>query len=147
MDLAQAATEVLAPLGFEVLECRSSAKGGTRRVLLRVDRLDEQGVTIDDVAKAAEVFGLELDRLDPFEDAYKLEVESPGAKRPLFTARHFERFHDLLAKVHVGGETFTGRIREVSGDAVTFEVNGEDRTVRLDAIQDARLAEWPDAPR
>ena len=59
MDLAQAATEVLAPLGFEVLECRSSAKGGTRRVLLRVDRLDEQGVTIDDVAKAAEVFGLE----------------------------------------------------------------------------------------
>lgn len=147
MDLAQAATEVLAPLGYEVLECVSSAKGRTRRVLLRVDRLDEQVVTIDDVAKAAEVFGLELDRLDPFEGAYQLEVESPGAKRPLFTARHFERFHDLLAKVHVAGETFTGRIREVEDGTVAFEVNGERRAVRLDAIEDARLAEWPDAPR
>ena len=135
MDLAQAATEVLAPLGYEVLECFSSAKGRTRRVLLRVDRLDEQGVTIDDVAKAAEVFGLELDRLDPFEGAYRLEVESPGAKRPLFTSRHFERFHDLLAKVHVEGGT------------VAFELNGERREVRIDAIQNARLAEWPDTPR
>lgn len=147
MDLAQAATEVLAPLGYEVLECFSSAKGRTRRVLLRVDRLDEQGVTIGDVAKAAEVFGLELDRLDPFEGAYQLDVESPGAKRPLFTARHFERFHDLLAKVHVAGETFTGRIRDVESGTVGFEVNGERREVRIDAIQNARLAEWPDTPR
>ncbi len=147
MDLAQAATAVLAPLGYEVLECVSSAKGRTRRVLLRVDRLDEQGVSIDDVAKAAEVFGLELDRLDPFEDAYRLEVESPGAKRPLFTERHFQRFHDLLAKVHVDGETFTGRIREVEDGSVTFEVDGERRSVRLDTISNARLAEWPDSPR
>ncbi|HKI56407.1 MAG TPA: ribosome maturation factor RimP [Trueperaceae bacterium] len=147
MELAQAAEDVLAPLGFEVLECTTSGTGRQRRVLLRIDRLDEQGVTVDDVAKAAEVFGLELDRLDPFDEPYRLEVESPGPKRPLFRARHFQRFHDLLAKVRVRDETFTGRIREVSEDGVTFEVNGESRVVRLGAIQRARLAEWPDEPR
>ena len=147
MELAQAAEEVLAPLGFEVLECKVSGTGRERRVLLRIDRLDEHGVSVDDVAKAAEVFGLELDRLDPFETPYRLDVESPGAKRPLRTSRHFERFHDLLAKVRVEGETFTGRIREVSDASVVFEVDGVRREVRLDAIQIARLAEWPDEPR
>ncbi len=147
MELAQAAQEVLAPLGYEVLECTASGSGRQRRILLRIDRLDEQGVTVDDVARASEVFGLELDRLDPYEGAYRLDVESPGAKRPLRTARHFERFHDLLAKVRVANETFTGRIREVADDAVTFEVDGARRTVRLDAIDIARLAEWPSEPR
>jgi ribosome maturation factor RimP len=147
MELAQAAEEVLAPLGFEVLECTVSGTGRERRVLLRVDRLDEQGVTVDDVAKAAEVFGLELDRLDPFDAPYRLDVESPGPKRPLKTERHFERFHDLLAKVRLEDETFTGRIREVSGGTIAFEVDGERRTVRLDRIQVARLAEWPSEPR
>ena len=147
MELAQAAEDVLAPLGYEVLEVKVSGKGRERRVLLRIDRLDEGGVTVDDVATAAEVFGLELDRLDPFDTPYRLDVESPGAKRPLRTARHFERFHDLLAKVRVEGETFTGRIREVSDSSVAFEIDGERRIVPLDAIQTARLAEWPSEPR
>ena len=147
MDLERAATDVLQPLGYEVLELTVSRKGRTPRVLLRIDRIDESLVSVDDVATASEVFGLELDRLDPFEDTYNLEVESPGAERPLVTARHFQRFHDLLAKVRVGDERFKGRIRDVHDDAVTFEVAGDRRTVRLDEIGSARLAEWPDTPR
>lgn len=147
MDLERAAADVLAPLGFEVLELTVSRKGRSPRVLLRIDRLDEGIVSVADVATASEVFGLELDRLDPFENAYNLEVESPGAERPLVTRRHFERFHDLLAKVRVGDETFRGRIRAVGDDGVTFEIGDERRTVALAEIGSARLAEWPDTPR
>lgn len=57
MDLTQAATEVLSPLGFEVLEVTVSTSGRSRRILLRIDRLDEGIVGIDDVAKASTVFG------------------------------------------------------------------------------------------
>ncbi len=147
MELEHAATQVLEPLGFEVLELTVSRKGRTPSVLLRIDRLDEGIVSVDDVATASEVFGLELDRLDPFEDAYNLEVESPGSQRPLRTPRHFARFHDLLAKVRVGDETFKGRIRDVDGDRITFEIGDEVRTVPLADIGSARLAEWPDTPR
>ncbi len=146
MDLAQAASTVLAPLGFEVLELAVSGQGASRRVLLRIDRLDEGQVTMEDVTLATEIFGLELDRLDPFESTYSLEVESPGAERPLLRARHFERFHDLDAKVRVAGETFKGKIRQVEGDTVLFEVNGELRRYPVNAVQ-ARLAEWPSEPR
>jgi ribosome maturation factor RimP len=147
MDLAQAASAVLTPLGFEVLEVRVTSRGRTRRVLVRIDRLDEGVVSVDDVALASEVFALELDRLDPIESAFLLEVESPGSERPLRTARHFERFHDLLAKVRSSGETFTGRIREVSDDSVVFETQEGRRSIPLSAIDGAWLAEWPDSPR
>lgn len=149
MDLQEAARMVLEPLGFEVLEVRVNRAGRSRksRVMVRIDRLDEAVVSMDDVALASEVYALELDRLDPFEGAFLLEVESPGSERPLLTARHFERFHDLLAKVRHDGETFTGRIRTVSDGAVTFEIDGEQQTLPLDSIEGAWLAEWPSEPR
>lgn len=147
MDLGQAASDVLSPLGFEVLELTISSKGSGKRLLLRIDRLDEGIVSIDDVAVASEAFGLELDRIDPFDRPYALEVESPGPQRPLTRPRHFQRFHDLLAKVRVGNEAFTGRIRKVEEDLVTFEVGSNERTVRLSELTSARLAEWPDKPR
>ena len=147
MDLAQAAREVLAPLGYEVLEARMSRKGRTPRVLVRIDRLDEALVSVEDVQIAGEAFGLELDRLDPISAAYQLEIESPGAERPLFRARHFERFHDLRAKVRTADRAFTGVVRKVERDRVTFEVDGERIVLDLADIETARLAEWPDEPR
>lgn len=159
MDLTRAAAEVLEPLGYEVLEVTVSASGRSRQVLLRIDRLDEGVVKVDDVTRAAEVFGLELDRLDPFETPYRLDVESPGAQRPLFTLRHFERFHDLLVKFRADGRAFKGRVLGVKsaaeGDAepgagggtITFLIDGAERTFRLNELEQARLAEWPDTPR
>jgi len=147
MDLTRAAAEVLTPLGYEVLEVTVSASGRSKRVLLRIDRFDEAAVTIEDVARAAEVYGLELDRLDPFPGAYRLEVESPGAQRPLFTTRHYQRFNDLLIKFNVAGESYKGRLVAADEATVTVTVNDAERTFGIDEVQHARLAEWPDTPR
>jgi ribosome maturation factor RimP len=146
VDLAEAATALLEPLGYEVLELTTSGKGNKRNLLLRIDRLDGGVVTMDDVETATGVFSLELDRLDPFEGEYNLEVESPGPERPLKTAAHFRRFAGLLAKVRAHGETFTGRVDTVGDDHVTFDVKGQKRELKLSEVQ-ARLAEWPDTPR
>ncbi len=146
MELAEAAEEVLGPLGYEVLELVVSGKGKKTNILLRIDRLDASVVTIEDVETATGVFGLELDRLDPFESEYNLEVESPGPTRPLKTAEHFRRFSGLLAKVSTKSETFTGRVKEVDNGNVTFDLKGQARTLNVAEMQ-ARLAEWPDSPR
>jgi ribosome maturation factor RimP len=145
-ELKDAAKMILEPLGYEVLELSILGQGRKRRLLLRIDRLDETAVGMDDVTLATRVFGLELDRLDPFDTPYELEVESPGPQRPLFTARHFERFHDLQAKVKSRGETFKGIIRTVANEQVTFEVGTELKTYRLDEVQ-VTLGEWPKEPR
>ncbi len=145
-DLLTAAKDILTPLGYEVLELEMTGSGNKRHVLLRIDRLDEAIVSMDDVTLATEVFSLELDRLDPFESPYKLDVSSPGPERPLFSKRHFERFHDLKVKVKTATEQFKGTIRKVTDTTVSFEVEGETRIYNLGEVQ-ARLAEWPNEPR
>mgnify|MGYP002778421697 CR=1 FL=1 len=145
-ELQDAAKHILGPLGYEVLEVTVTGQGRKRKVLLRIDRLDEKAVGMDDVTLATQVYGLELDRLDPFETPYELEVESPGPQRPLFTRRHFERFHDLEAKVKTRSETFRGIIRTVEDNSVTFQIGKEFKTYSIPEVQ-ATLAEWPKEPR
>ncbi len=70
------------------------------------------------------------------------KFESPGAKRPLTRARHFERMLGLQARVRGEGQAFTAPIKAVSGDQVTFEVLGQDVTLTAGQIQ-ANLAEFP----
>lgn len=151
MDLEQQATEVLEPLGYEVLELDITGHAKKRRLLLRIDRLDGERVGMEDVTQATRVFGLELDRLDPFNTPYQLEVESPGPERPLKTEKHFKRFINLLAKVKTPHDTFKGRVIEVDAEKVTFEIkeksNISTKEIRLSDISSARLAEWPEEPR
>lgn len=145
-NLEHIAHDVLSPLGFEVLEVHLQNPGKRPTLLVRIDRLDEQPVTVEDLQSASDVLSLELDRLDPIPGEYRLELESPGAKRPLRRVRHFERMVGLKAKVRGAGHSFTAPISEVSGDEVTFDVNGERVTLRVGDFQ-ANLAEFPPSHR
>ena len=145
-DISAAAKEVLEPMGYEVLEVVISGKV-TMNVLVRIDRLDEQPVGVEDLERASNVFGLEMDRLDPFKGAYKLEVESPGPKRPLITARHFERMMGLKIKVKRPGASLIGKIVALDAEGVTLELDGKKlEKLPISGIV-ANLAEWPDEHR
>jgi ribosome maturation factor RimP len=138
---------VLSPLGYDVLE--ASLKSSKGRVLLvRIERKDEVPISVADLERASRVLGSHLDQLEAeLPERYLLQVESPGADRPLFTARHFERFVGLKAKVRSLEGNFTGRVGLVKGDEVAFLLDtGETRTLKLGTFK-ANLAEWPDRPR
>lgn len=141
--IAQAGVE---PLGFEVLEVQLQNMGGEPIVLVRIDRLDEQPVTMADITGASRAAEAEFDRADPITGEYRLEFESPGAKRPLLRARHFERMVGLKARVRGAGQAFTAPIKAVDGDDVTFDVNGDDVTLTAGTFT-ANLAEFPDRHR
>ncbi len=134
------------PLGFEVLEVQLQNAGGQPIVLVRIDRLDEQPVTVDDLTSASRAAEAEFDRVDPIAGEYRLEFESPGAKRPLLRARHFERMVGLKARVRAEGHAFTAPITGVDGEAVTFDVAGEPVTLQAGTFS-AHLAEFPDRHR
>lgn len=141
--IAQAAVD---HLGFEVLEVQMQNMGGQPIVLVRIDRLDEQPVTMSDLTTASRAAEAEFDRLDPIASEYRLEFESPGAKRPLNTARHFERMVGLKARVRGEGQAFTAPIKSVQGNQVTFDVAGTDVTLTVGTFQ-GNLAEFPDRHR
>ncbi len=146
VDLFDELEPLIRLAGYELLEVRLSGEARDRMLLVRVDRLDEQPASVSDLSRLSRLLGLELDKLGQAPGAYRLEVESPGPKRPLFTRRHFERFTGLLVRVH-RPEVFRGRVGAVDDTGVTFRLtSGEERVVSWGDLR-ADLAEWPDKPR
>jgi ribosome maturation factor RimP len=144
---SQVAESVLAPLGYEVLE--AGLKSGKNPVLLvRIERKDEVPISLADLERANRALSAHLDTLEALLPArYLLQVESPGADRPLFTARHFERFAGLKVRVRSPQGNFTGRIGAVRGEMVEFLLEkDETRSLQIGTFK-ATLAEWPDKPR
>ena len=141
-SLSALAERVLTPLGLEVLEVQLQNPGRHPTLLVRIDRLDEQPVSVEDLQNASRAVGAELDAVDPIAGEYNLEFESPGSKRPLIRARHFERMLGLQTRVRAPGHAFTAPIKSVDGDLVTFDVAGEDVTLTAGQFQ-ANLAEFP----
>lgn len=152
MELDKLAEGVLSPLGYDVLEASLKSNSKSRVLLVRIERKDEVPISVADLERANRALGARLDTLEAQAQAelperYLLQVESPGADRPLNTARHFERFVGLKAKVRSPEGNFTGRVGLVKGDEVEFLLEkGETRTLKLGTFK-ATLAEWPDTPR
>lgn len=136
------------PEAYELLEVQLQNASGRPILLVRVDRMDETPVSVDDIEQVTRTLSLWLDEADPIGGGeYRLEVESPGAKRPLLRTRHFERMLGLKAKVRGGEHSFTAPITAVSGEQVTFDVPGQgDVTLSIQEIK-ANLAEFPSEHR
>jgi ribosome maturation factor RimP len=128
--LVEELTPPLLEIGLD-LEAVELTPAGRRRVLkVAVDK--DGGVTLDDVAEATKEVSRRLDDSDVMgEQAYTLEVTSPGVDRPLTLPRHWRRNLGRLVKVTTtDGTTFTGRIEDQDEDAATVTVDGSARTVR-----------------
>lgn len=132
----------LAALGLD-LEGIDLSSAGKRRVLrVAVDK--DGGLTLDDVADATRTVSTVLDDSEGSkvmgQQAYTLEVSSPGVDRPLTLPRHWRRNAGRLVKVTPReGEPFTGRIRESTDAAATVDVDGQPREVPYDQVSKARI--------
>ena len=137
-------TPLIGDLGLELVGIEfSPGRGGS---LLRV-YVDAPGrpVTIDDCERASREISALLDVNDPVAGRYTLEVSSPGLDRPLFTPEQFARFVGQAVKINVnlpldGRRRFHGTIRDVEGDRIVIEQDGEPVTIAHANVAKARLA-------
>jgi ribosome maturation factor RimP len=158
-DKANEITALLAPtvasLGLELLgaEYLPSPGGAMLRLYIDVPADAAQGeepraVTIEDCEAVSREVSAQLDVEDPISSHYTLEVSSPGIDRPLFGAAQFARFAGESAKVVLrlpqdGRRRLQGQIVRVTGEDITFDVDGSEFTVRADNIEKARLVpDW-----
>ncbi len=127
--------EVLAPLDLVVEDVSVIPAGKRRLVRVLVDRdiPAESDPTaaippldLDQVASATRVVSDRLDETDAMgEQAYVLEVSSPGTDRPLTLPRHFRRNVGRLIELSVPDQAVvTGRITRADGAGFTLEVTG-----------------------
>ena len=143
-DLAQLFEPVVESMGYELVGVEFNAGGG-RHGTLRVYIDREGGVSLDDCAEISHQVSGILDVEEPIQQAYDLEISSPGIDRPLFKLEDFERFIGEMVKIKLavgvaGRKNFKGRLCAVS-DAreVSVEVDGETFDLPFSDIARANL--------
>lgn len=130
---------VVAAAGLDLEECEVTPAG--RRRVLRVVVDKDGGVTLDDIAEVSQQLSERLDAKDPLGgQPYTLEVTSPGVDRPLTLPRHWRRATGRLVRaVLTDGGALTGRVVDVTEDAVVLDVDGRSRELPLATVARATV--------
>jgi ribosome maturation factor RimP len=103
---------------------------------LVIDR--EGGVTLDDCELASNTASAVLDAYDPIDTAYRLEVSSPGAERPI---RSLDEWRAALGR--------RVNVRVLAGDAETViegKLSGISETIAELQVRDRRRMRVQEVP-
>ena len=137
---------VIQDMGYELVRVR--LMGGKSKTLQIMADRPQGGIEVEDCAKISTAVSAVLDVEDPLDDAYTLEVSSPGIDRPLTRLKDFATFEGYDVKLETsmpidGRKRFTGTLAGVEGEDVliNIEVGGETQTIGLnfDWLSDAKL--------
>lgn len=124
--------ELLGPIAqanhVEIYDVEYVKEGSEWYLRCYIDR--EEGVSIDDCEAVSRMLSDRLDETDFIDDAYILEVSSPGLGRQLKKDRHLEK--SILKEVDVktwkpmdGTKEFTGILKAFDADTLTIGTGDE----------------------
>ena len=101
-------------------------------------------ITVDDCTRASRDLSAGLDVADLIDQAFTLEVSSPGLRRPLVKERDFVRFagrraHLRLVEPESGRRNFSGTLRGAALGRVAIECDGQLFELPLEKVKKAHL--------
>lgn len=114
------AEELVMPLieanNFELVDVEYVKEGSTWYLRFYIDK--EGGITVDDCEIISRALSDKLDERDFIDDAYILEVSSPGLGRPLKKPKDFER--SIGKEVEIKTYKAINRQKEFEGTLVSY---------------------------
>lgn len=124
---------------FELVDVEFVKEAGTWFLRAYIDK--PGGITIDDCELVSRALSDQLDKDDFIEEAYILEVSSPGLGRPLKKDKDFQRSLGESVEVRLfraidRQKEFTGILKAWDKETVTLEFEDEEQLV----IERANLA-------
>ena len=147
--------DFLAENGLELYNSEFVKEGKDWFLRVYIDRQQEEEtedkeevyVSTDDCEKVSRFLSEELDRLDPIEQNYYLEVSSPGLDRELIKEKDFIRFCGRLVDISLykaidGKKTYQGILKGLTEDnsIVITDEKEEEIEVPREQVAKARLA-------
>ena len=147
--------DFLAENGLELYNSEFVKEGKDWFLRVYIDRQQEEEtedkeevyVSTDDCEKVSRFLSEELDRLDPIEQNYYLEVSSPGLDRELIKEKDFIRFCGRLVDISLykaidGKKTYQGILKGLTEDnkIVITDENGSEIEFPREQVAKTRLA-------
>lgn len=119
-----------------IVEVKVERVADKTKVLVLVDA--DQGMTIAACAKLSRALSGELETNELMEEAYTLEVSSPGLDYPLTEKRQYLKNQGRLLKVYLqSGEEILGRLKEVEELGIKLGVTKKERGKK--SVEEERL--------
>jgi ribosome maturation factor RimP len=117
--------------------------------ILRISIDRPTGVDLDAITNATRAINEVLDREDPIEGSYSLEVSSPGLERALRTPEHFRRFVGTTISVKTNPDVAGERRFQATLDAADDAgITLAGRRIAYGEIDRARTVfEWGGQPK
>ena len=114
---------------FELVDVEYVKEGGTWYLRAYIDK--PGGITVDDCEVVSRALSDLLDKHDFIEDAYVLEVSSPGLGRPLKKEKDFARSIGEEVDVRTfraisHQKEFTGILRDYDKEKIVLEMEGQE---------------------
>jgi len=120
--------------------------GGKSDPTLQVmaERPDTRQLHIADCEALSRRISEKFDEIDPIEEAYRLEVSSPGIDRPLVRPEDYDRFAGFDARIELdepfeGRKRFKGKLLGRDGNAVRLIAETGEVCLPLAVIARAKL--------
>lgn len=88
-ELFNSFEEILNEHGYALYDLEFIKKSNILSVL--IERTDGENINIDDCVKVSEILNQYLDNHEFYDEAYTLDVSSPGIMRPLKTKNHYQQ--------------------------------------------------------
>ena len=134
--------EVIAGTSYFLVDVEVRGHKGTRVVEVYVDSTGDLGH--DDLAVISKEVGFLLDVEDIVDGSYKLEVSSPGIKRPLTMPKQYQKNvgRTLRVRHHMddGEEIVVGDLTSADAEGIELELaSGERLVLSYDDIEQARI--------
>ena len=129
--------------GYKLVRLR--LMGGKRKTLQIMAERADGTMNVEDCAQLSRALSAFLEREDPLEGEYVLEVSSPGIDRPLTRLTDFARWAGHEAKIelkmpdHAGRKRFKGRLLGLDGNEVVLEMEGERLSFPHATVAEAKL--------
>ena len=126
---------IVKEFGLSLWDVRYVKEGADWYLRIFIDK--EGGVDITDCEKVSRAINTPLDELDPIENAYCLEVCSPGVERELVRDEHFMQFigADIMVKMRRPiegiGKDFCGVLKGYDDGMVTISDHSGENEVTI----------------
>ena len=134
MELENLVKAKLNEIGYELILINSHVEKGEHLLSIVVDRVEP--IDMEAIVEVSRVFNAYLDELNPFENAYTLDISSLGAEKPL----NKDKLNDYVGRyIHVhltnpinGENIYEGTLVGQDEEKITLEFRVKTRIKTVD---------------
>ena len=146
--LAKKIEKIIAPtaesMGYDIVRILMVGEGSGKPTLQIMAEKADGTMLVDDCERLSHAVSALLDVENAIEDAYYLEVSSPGIDRPLTRLKDFDTYKDNEARIELdspvnGQKKFKGVLKGITGNDIALETDTGPVTIPFQAVHKAKL--------